>query len=109
VQLHIDVARLPAGVETTAYFVVAEALTNVVKHARATSADVGVTIDAEVLVVEVRDDGRGGADPAAGTGLTGLRDRVEAAGGRLRVDSPTGRGTTVRAELAVDLDSGTPG
>jgi PAS domain S-box-containing protein len=91
--------RLPALVEITAYFVVAEALTNVARYAEAHSASVRVSQAGDVLVVEVRDDGRGGADPARGSGLRGLDDRVSALGGRLQVDSPTGSGTTLRAEL----------
>jgi signal transduction histidine kinase len=91
--------RLPAAVEATAYFVVAEALTNVGKYAEATQAAVRVTEADGRLVVEVRDDGRGGADPAGGSGLRGLADRVGALGGRLEVDSPVGWGTRVVADL----------
>jgi signal transduction histidine kinase len=91
--------RLPPPVEAAAYFVVAEALTNVVKYADAHHASVRVSRDDSYAVVEVRDDGVGGADPATGTGLRGLADRVAALDGRLEVDSPTGRGTTVRAEI----------
>jgi signal transduction histidine kinase len=79
-------------------FVVAEALTNVAKHAPAASARVSLVIDDEQLVVEVADDGPGGAT-VGGSGLTGLRHRVEALDGRLAVASPPGGGTTVRAEL----------
>jgi len=89
--------RLPERVESTAYFVVAEALTNVAKYADATHATVQVErVDGQV-VVEVRDDGVGGAEPAKGSGLRGLVDRVAAMDGRLEVDSQPGRGTTVRA------------
>ncbi len=91
--------RLPAPVEVTAYFVVAEALTNVARHAGASSATVTLTLDGGCLVVEVRDDGRGGADAASGSGLRGLADRVHALGGGLAVDSPPGQGTHLRAEL----------
>jgi signal transduction histidine kinase len=90
--------RLPAAVETAAYYVVAEALTNCAKHARASSAAVRVSSAGDVLVVEVSDDGRGSADPSGG-GLTGLRRRVEALDGVLRVASPAGGPTLVRAEL----------
>ena len=101
VDVRVDAPRLPVHIETTAYFIVAEALTNVTKHARATGATVGVDLRAEALVIDVRDDGVGGADPARGTGLVGLLDRVEAADGALTVSSPAGRGTTVHAELPV--------
>ncbi|HWM10311.1 MAG TPA: histidine kinase [Solirubrobacteraceae bacterium] len=91
--------RLPPAVEAAAYFVVMEALTNVAKYASARSAEVTVEqIDGRV-VVGVRDDGIGGADPATGTGLAGLADRVAALGGRLSVESPPGGGTVVRADL----------
>jgi signal transduction histidine kinase len=91
--------RLPGPVEATAYFVVSEALTNVGKHAEADSACVELAMAGDALVVEIRDDGRGGADPARGSGLSGLRDRVEAVGGRLETASPVGSGTTIRAIL----------
>jgi signal transduction histidine kinase len=91
--------RLPAAVEAAAYFVVMEALTNVAKYASATSAEVTIQQINGDLVIEVADDGVGGADPAAGTGLLGLADRVAALGGRLDVASPRGGGTIVRAEL----------
>jgi signal transduction histidine kinase len=90
--------RLPGEVEVTAYFVVAEALTNVVKHARATRAQVSVATEADLLVVEVTDDGIGGADPRAGSGLTGLSDRVDAMNGTLLLASGD-TGTTVRVTL----------
>lgn len=91
--------RLPEPVETAAYFVVAEALTNVVKYAQATHAEVSVERGNGTLLVEVRDDGVGGADPATGSGLRGLADRVAALDGRLEVSSPGGSGTLVRAEV----------
>jgi len=91
--------RLPQATEVAAYFIVSECLTNVGKYAPASRATVGVTREGDRLVVEVADDGAGGADPLGGSGLRGLADRVEALGGRLRVTSPPGRGTTVRAEL----------
>jgi signal transduction histidine kinase len=99
VDVRVDAPRLPVHLETTAYFVVAEALTNITKHARATRATVDVDLRAGSLLIDVRDDGIGGADPARGTGLVGLLDRVEAAAGALTVVSPAGGGTTVRAEL----------
>ncbi len=93
--------RLPAAVETTAYFVVAEVVTNAVKHARARRVSLNVDLQGDTLVVEVRDDGVGGADAARGTVLTGLLDRVDAAEGTMTVVSPVGEGTTVRVELPV--------
>ncbi|MFI7591549.1 sensor histidine kinase [Micromonospora sp. NPDC049359] len=100
VTVHADVdGELPEIVETTAYFVVSEALGNVARHAGATRADVRLTRTGGDLVVEVSDDGRGGADPARGTGLTGLADRVAAADGRLLLASPPGGPTLVRVEL----------
>jgi signal transduction histidine kinase len=91
--------RLPGPVESAAYFVVAEALTNVSKYANATHAEVTVTRSNGRVVVEVRDNGVGGADPAAGSGLSGLADRVAALDGLLDVESPQGGGTVVRAEV----------
>jgi signal transduction histidine kinase len=92
--------RLPSEVEVTAYFVIAEALTNVVKHAHATRARVMASSSQDRLVVEVSDDGVGGADPRRGSGLTGLSDRVDAMEGMLTVSSGPA-GTTVRVVLAV--------
>jgi signal transduction histidine kinase len=95
-------APLPAAVEAAAYFVTAEALTNVAKYARASECSVCLTLEDSRLRVEVRDDGVGGADPSTGSGLLGLRDRVEALDGRLEVDSPPGAGTTVVVEMRAD-------
>jgi signal transduction histidine kinase len=95
----VPAGRLPDSVEGTAYFVVCESLANVAKHARATSASVAVSVHEDRLRVEVRDDGVGGADSAAGSGLSGLADRVEALGGRLEICSAPGEGTRIRAEL----------
>lgn len=91
--------RLPPPVETTAYYVVSEGLTNVAKYARATTARVRVARENGTALIEIADDGAGGADPARGSGLRGLRDRVEALGGRFHLTSAAGRGTTIRAEL----------
>jgi signal transduction histidine kinase len=93
--------RLPPLVETTGYFTIAEALTNAQRHARATQAEVSITLVDGVLEVEVRDDGAGGADPSRGSGLRGLADRVTALGGRLNVESAAGGGTTVHASIPV--------
>jgi signal transduction histidine kinase len=90
--------RPPAAVESAAYFVAAEALANATKHAAARHVEIRIARRSDKLSVEVRDDGSGGADPA-GTGLTGLRRRVEALDGRLIVDSPAGGPTIIRAEL----------
>jgi signal transduction histidine kinase len=91
--------RAPAAVEACVYFVCAEALTNVIKHASATRVDIEVTrLDGQVRA-SIIDDGAGGADPLAGTGLRGLADRVEALGGHLSVSSAQGAGTTVAATV----------
>jgi signal transduction histidine kinase/ketosteroid isomerase-like protein len=94
-----DVERLPETVEVAAYFTVSEALTNAVKHAGATRVDVSLARSDRGLHLTIADDGKGGADPAHGSGLTGLADRVEAIGGTLRVDSPRGSGTTLTVQL----------
>jgi signal transduction histidine kinase len=91
--------RLPPAVETAAYFIVSETLTNVVKHASASRASVVVSAAGDHAVVQVEDDGVGGADVTRGSGLRGLQDRVHALGGRLLVTSEPGMGTCVRAEL----------
>jgi PAS domain S-box-containing protein len=91
--------RLPPAIEAAAYYVVSEALANVAKYAEASRATARVAREDGRVVVEIADDGRGGADPAAGSGLCGLADRAEALGGGFEVVSPPGRGTTVRAEL----------
>jgi signal transduction histidine kinase len=93
--------RLPAAVEAAAYFVVAEALTNVVKYANASQARVCVSRSNGHAVVEVADDGVGGADPDRGSGLRGLADRVSALDGTLELTSPEGAGTLLRAEIPV--------
>jgi signal transduction histidine kinase len=95
--------RLAEAVEINAYFFVAEALTNTVKHAGAARAEVSIGVDDLTLSIEVRDDGIGGAAvDGSGSGLAGLADRVGALGGRMEIASPPGRGTTVRAEIPVD-------
>ena len=96
---HTPAERLAPTVEITAYFVVAEALTNVARYAEASRAFVSVRRAGDVVAVEVRDDGRGGARMDGGSGLRGLLDRVSALGGALLIDSPEGAGTLLRAEL----------
>lgn len=91
--------RLPLPVETAAYFAVAEALTNAVKHSGASGVEVQARLHTDVLTLSVRDDGTGGADPSAGTGLVGLADRIAAADGRFRVSSPQGGPTLLHVEL----------
>src|SRR3954469_12534118 len=100
VELELN-AKPGAAVEAAAYYVVAEALTNVAKYANATAARVELRARDGVLDVDVSDDGVGGADRRGGSGLSGLTDRVEALGGRLAVESPLGRGTRIHAELPV--------
>ena len=99
VQLEVSAGRLPPAVEATAYFVAAESLANIVKHADASWARVSVVTGEGRVLVAVDDDGRGGADPD-GAGLRGLRDRVEAVDGRFRVESPAGGGTHVSASIS---------
>jgi PAS domain S-box-containing protein len=101
----VSVGRLPGAVEATAYFVVAEALTNVAKHAAAAQAAVKARVADGALVVQVRDDGIGGARPD-GTGLVGLRDRLAVLDGRLRVESPVDGGTLVVAEIPLSSSTG---
>jgi signal transduction histidine kinase len=91
--------RLPEAVELAAYFVVAEALTNVAKYSKASHATVQVDRHNGRVVVEVADDGIGGADPGRGTGLRGLADRLAVLEGRLEVESAQGHGTTIRARI----------
>ena len=98
--------RLPERVEVTAYYVIAEALTNVAKHAEASLVQVEVAATDGRVRLDVRDDGVGGADPGRGSGLVGLKDRVAATGGTLRVDSRPGQGTSLLVELP--LDAGRP-
>jgi PAS domain S-box-containing protein len=100
VQVELE-QRLPAAVEVAAFYVIAESLTNVAKYAHATRALVRVTREAGLAVVEVRDDGVGGAEIGSGTGLRGLSDRLAALDGRLEIESNPGAGTTVRATIPV--------
>ena len=99
VPVRLDVrveGRLPEQIEVAAYYAIAEAMTNAAKHARASVVDVAVDIAGGVLRVRIDDDGCGGANPAEGSGLVGLEDRVEALGGQLWLASPAGAGTTYR-------------
>src|SRR5262249_43983645 len=98
VRLQACTGRLPPAIEATAYFVVSEALANTVKHAQAHSAAVRIFQEDEVLIIEVNDDGRGGAC-AAGTGLSALADRVASLGGQFAVASPPGEGTRLTARI----------
>jgi signal transduction histidine kinase len=91
--------RAPEQVESAAYFVVAEALTNAAKHADSARIEVSVAVGDRDAIVEVRDEGGGGVDPARGSGLSGLSDRVSAMGGTLEIESPVGVGTTIRARI----------
>ena len=93
--------RLPEPVEAAVYYIVVEALTNTAKYAQASNARVAVTVEDGLVRVEIADDGIGGAEAAAGSGLRGLADRAEALGGTLAVESPSGGGTLVRALIPV--------
>ena len=109
VPVHLDIQvdrRLPEAVEIAVYYTVAEALTNGAKHAGATAMDIEVSVGDGVLHARVCDNGRGGANFDDGTGLVGLKDRAEALGGRLWLDSPPGAGTTL--EISLPLDASAP-
>ena len=106
-QLRVD-GRLPESVEVGAYYVVSEMLANAAKHAGASVVEVQAEASGGTLRLRVRDDGIGGADPARGSGLLGLKDRIEALGGTLSVHSPRGHGTTVSCELPVMAGGGYP-
>jgi signal transduction histidine kinase len=98
--------RLPEPVEVGVYYVVSEMLTNAAKHAHASVVEVDAEASGGTLRVCVRDDGIGGADPLRGSGLLGLKDRIEALGGVFAMNSPSGGGTTVSCELPVLVDAG---
>jgi signal transduction histidine kinase len=104
-RVHVN-ERLPEPVEVSAYYVIAEALTNAVKHARGSSVSVQLDVVRDVLLLTVRDDGAGGADFTRGTGLAGLKDRVEALGGQIFLNSPPGAGTNLRVELPLTASNG---
>ena len=99
--LRVD-RRLPSRVEVAAYYVVSEALTNAAKHAHASLVEVELEADDATVRLSIRDDGVGGADPTGGSGLVGLRDRIEALGGKIQVASPAGGGTTVVVQVPID-------
>ena len=99
VELRVDVGRLAPPVEAALYFVCSEAVTNIAKHAQASHAVITLMSRGDDVVATIVDDGSGDIDPRRGTGLRGLTDRVEALGGRLTVQSSTGGGTAVMAEV----------
>jgi signal transduction histidine kinase len=106
VELDLDgCAALPPSLQTTAYFVVVEAVTNASKHADPDRIEVRMAVDDGEALVEVSDDGRGTVDPALGTGLTGLADRVSALGGTLEIESKAGQGSTIRARMPLGYSS----
>jgi signal transduction histidine kinase len=107
VQVSVPEQRLGPAVEAAVYYTCSEALTNVAKYAQASQAGIEMQRHAEMVVVEVWDDGIGGADPAGGSGLRGLADRVEALQGRLRVESPQGEGTRILAEIPLNESGAT--
>jgi signal transduction histidine kinase len=99
--LRVD-RRLPERIEVAAYYVVSEALTNAAKHAHASVVEVELEADDDTVRLSIRDDGVGGADPTRGSGLVGLRDRIEALGGKIQVASPAGSGTSVVVQIPID-------
>jgi signal transduction histidine kinase len=106
VPVELDLAvdrRLPESAEVAAYYIVAEALTNAAKHARASQVTLSVGVDDANLQLSIRDDGIGGADAAKGSGLIGLTDRVEALGGKLAISSAAGSGTSLLVEIPVEV------
>ncbi|MGH3521299.1 MAG: sensor histidine kinase, partial [Mycobacterium sp.] len=110
VQLNVRVpARLPEAVEVVAYYVAAESLANTMKYAKASVVHVDAdTPNGNRLRLTVRDDGVGGADPARGTGLLGLIERVEALNGTIKIESPTGEGTVLQVELPIPIHDAEP-
>ena len=97
-----EIGRLPLPVEVASYYVVSEALTNAVKHANTTVVHVSLGVTDTMLRLSIDDDGAGGADPAQGSGIIGLIDRVEALGGKLTLRSPPGEGTSLVIELPLE-------
>jgi signal transduction histidine kinase len=98
----LTAGRLPEQVEVAAYYAVSEALTNAAKHAHASVVRVQLDAQNAIVRLAIRDDGVGGADPAHGSGLVGLSDRIEAVGGTLEVTSPAGKGTTLLIEIPAE-------
>jgi signal transduction histidine kinase len=101
-ELHTPM-RLPAPIEVAAYYVVSEALTNIAKHAHASSARVAVGVHDDLLELSIQDNGRGGADPARGSGLVGLADRVDALAGTIEITTSAGTGTALRVTLPIKI------
>lgn len=99
VDVQLPIRRMPADVESTAYFAVCEALANVARHAGASRVSVSGRLAESTLFLDVTDDGSGGADPAQGTGLAGLGHRLAVLGGTMMLDSPAGGGTRLRMEI----------
>jgi signal transduction histidine kinase len=97
--------RLPDPIEAGAYFVASEALANATKHAKASEINVSLAERNGSLLLSIRDDGVGGADPRQGSGLVGLQDRVEALGGTIKIDSPAGGGTSLVVKLPLDVEA----
>jgi signal transduction histidine kinase len=108
VDTDVTAPRLPPELETTAYFIVAEALTNVVKHSGAATATVAAHVRDRRLHLEIRDDGAGGVDAAQGSGIAGMSDRIAARNGTLDIVSPAGGGTRVTALLPLPAPAGAP-
>jgi signal transduction histidine kinase len=110
VPVKLDVSgpvRLPERVEVAVYYVVSEGLSNAAKHAQASVVHVELKVESGVVEVSIRDDGVGGADPDRGSGLVGLRDRVEALAGTIETTSPPGQGTCLLARIPVNSDAPT--
>ena len=103
VSVDVTPERLPAALEATAYFIVAEAVTNAIRHARADCLQIAALVDGGVLRIEVRDDGVGGASTDGSSGLIGLRDRAAAVNGRLCIESASGKGTVIAATLPIPV------
>jgi signal transduction histidine kinase len=96
--------RLPRSIEAAAYYVVSEALANAAKHAKASAVEVSLKLDAGMVQVLIQDDGTGGAGTSGGSGILGLRDRVEALGGTMELVSPPGEGTSISVAMPVERD-----
>jgi signal transduction histidine kinase len=108
VTIDVSAEALPEDLEVAAYFIVSESLTNTRKYANADAVRIRVAPMADTLLVEIADDGSGGADPASGTGLRGLADRIDSLGGRLEIDSRPGAGTRISAHLPLPRAAAAP-